>query len=125
MKLVVAIVQPFKLEEVEDALKEAGVAGMTITRLRVLGTKKGIRSFIAAPNMRSSSFQRRKSRLRFPPALVDKVVDAIVKSARTGQIGDGKIFVTDIEETLRIRTGESGSSTLTQVLGMARGGAKS
>ncbi len=112
MKLVVAIVQPFKLEEVEDALKEAGVAGMTITEVKGFGHQKGHKEFYRGAEYEVSFIPKAKVEMAVPASLVDKVVDAIVKSARTGQIGDGKIFVTDIEETLRIRTGESGSAAL-------------
>ena len=112
MKLVVAIIQPFKLGEVEDALKEAGVAGMTITEVKGFGLQKGHREFYRGAEYEVSFIPKAKVEIAVPASLVDKVVDAIVKSARTGQIGDGKIFVTDIEETLRIRTGESGSTAL-------------
>jgi nitrogen regulatory protein P-II 2 len=112
MKLVVAIVQPFKLEEVEDALKELGVAGMTITGVKGFGLQKGHTEFYRGAEYEVSFIPKVKVEIAVPASLVDKVVDAIVKSARTGQIGDGKIFITDIEETLRIRTGETGSAAL-------------
>jgi len=112
MKLVVAIVQPFKLEEVEDALKEAGVAGMTITEVRGFGLQKGHKEFYRGAEYEVSFIPKVKVEIAVPASLVDKVVDEIVKSARTGQIGDGKVFVTDIEETLRIRTGETGNAAL-------------
>jgi nitrogen regulatory protein P-II 2 len=112
MKLVVAIIQPFKLEEVRDALTEAGVAGMTVTEVKGFGHQKGHTEFYRGVEYAVSFIPKVKVEVAVPASLVDKVVDAIVKSARTGQIGDGKIFVADIEHTLRIRTGESDNAAL-------------
>ena len=112
MKLVVAIIQPFKLEEVRDALTEAGVAGMTVTEVKGFGHQKGHTEIYRGAEYAVSFVPKMKVEVAVPASLVDKVVDAIVKSARTGQIGDGKIFVTDIEHTLRIRTGETDNAAL-------------
>jgi nitrogen regulatory protein P-II 2 len=112
VKLVVAIVQPFKLEAVKDALKEVGVAGMTITEVRGYGHQKGHTEIYRGAEYEVSLLPKTKVEVAVPANFVDNVVEAIVKSARTGRIGDGKIFVTDIEQTLRIRTGETGNAAL-------------
>ena len=112
MKLVVAIIQPFKLEEVRDALTEAGVAGMTVTEVKGFGHQKGHTEIYRGAEYAVSFVPKVKVEVAVPASLVDRVIDAIVKSARTGQIGDGKIFVTDIEHTLRIRTGETDNAAL-------------
>ena len=106
------IIQPFKLEEVRDALTEAGVAGMTVTEVKGFGHQKGHTEIYRGAEYAVSFVPKVKVEVAVPASLVDKVVDAIVKSARTGQIGDGKIFVTDIEHTLRIRTGETDNAAL-------------
>ena len=112
MKLVVAVVQPFKLEAVKNALKEVGVAGMTITEVRGYGHQKGHTEIYRGAEYAVSLLPKAKVEIAIPANFVDKVVDAIEKSARTGRIGDGKIFVTGIEQTLRIRTGETGNAAL-------------
>jgi nitrogen regulatory protein P-II 2 len=112
VKLVVAVVQPFKLEAVKNALKEVGVAGMTITEVRGYGHQKGHTEIYRGAEYAVSLLQKAKVEIAVPANFVDKVVDAIEKSARTGRIGDGKIFVTGIEQTLRIRTGETGNAAL-------------
>jgi nitrogen regulatory protein P-II 2 len=112
MKLVVAIIQPFKLEDVRDALTQAGVAGMTVTEVRGFGHQKGHTEIYRGAEYAVSFIPKLKIEVAIPASLVNSVVDAIVRSARTGQIGDGKIFVTDIEHTLRIRTGETDDAAL-------------
>jgi nitrogen regulatory protein P-II 2 len=112
VKLVVAVVQPFKLEAVKNALKEVGVAGMTITEVRGYGHQKGHTEIYRGAEYAVSLLPKAKVEIAVPANFVDKVVDAIEKSARTGRIGDGKIFVTGIEQTLRIRTGETGNAAL-------------
>jgi|ERR1700739_4424304 nitrogen regulatory protein P-II 2 len=92
MKLVLAIVQPFKLEEVEDALKEAGVAGMTVTEAKGFALQKGHTEFYRGAEYEVSFIPKAKVEVAVPASLVDKVVGAIVKSARTGQIGDGRFL---------------------------------
>ena len=111
MKKIEAVIKPFKLDEVKDALHEAGVSGITVTEAKGFGRQKGIPSFTEAPNMSWISCQgeaggggRRRAGRR--------VVEAIAAAARTGRIGDGKIFVSPIEEALRIRTGERGTDAI-------------
>jgi nitrogen regulatory protein P-II 2 len=112
MKLVVAIIQPFKLDEVRDALTEAGVAGMTVSEVKGFGHQKGHTEIYRGAEYAVNFIPKLKIEVAIPAGLVDTVVDAIVKSARTGQIGDGKIFVADIERALRIRTGEIDDAAL-------------
>jgi nitrogen regulatory protein P-II 2 len=110
MKLVVAIVQPFKLDEIRTALIEAGVAGMTVSEVKGFGHQKGHTEIYRGAEYAVNFIP--KIEVAIPAGLCDTVVDAIVKSARTGQIGDGKIFVADIERALRIRTGETDNAAL-------------
>ena len=110
MKLVVAIIQPFKLDEVRNALTQIGVRGMTITEVEGFGNQKGHKETYRGAAV--TFVPKVQIEVAVPASLVDNVVDAIVTSARTGQIGDGKIFVTDIDRATRIRTGETDDSAL-------------
>jgi nitrogen regulatory protein P-II 2 len=112
MKLVVAIIQPHKLEEVRDALTQVGVAGMTISEVKGFGHQKGHTEIYRGAEYVVSFVPKVKVEVAVPASLVDSVVDAIVMSARTGQIGDGKIFVASIDHTTRIRTGETDDAAL-------------
>ena len=112
MKLVVAIVQPFKIEEIRAALIEAGAAGMTVSEVKGFGHQKGHTEIYRGAEYAVNFIPKLKIEVAIPASLVDTVVDAIMKSARTGQIGDGKIFVADIEHALRIRTGETDNAAL-------------
>ena len=112
MKFVVAIVQPFKLDEIRNALIEVGVAGMTVSEVKGFGHQKGHTEIYRGAEYAVNFIPKLKIEVAIPANLVDTVVDAIVKSARTGQIGDGKIFVVDIERALRIRTGETDDAAL-------------
>ncbi len=112
MKLVVAIIQPFKLEEVRDALTDVGVAGMTVTEVKGVGRQKGHTEIYRGAEYAGSFVPKVKIEVAVPASLVDRVVDAIVRSARSGQIGDGKIFVAGIDRTMRIRTGETDDEAL-------------
>jgi nitrogen regulatory protein P-II 2 len=112
MKLVVAIVQPFKIEEIRAALIEAGAAGMTVSEVKGFGHQKGHTEIYRGAEYAVSFIPKLKIEVAIPASLVDTVIDAIVKAARTGQIGDGKIFVADIERALRIRTGEIDDAAL-------------
>jgi nitrogen regulatory protein P-II 2 len=112
MKLVVAIIQPHKLEEVRDALTQVGVAGMTISEVKGFGHQKGHTEIYRGAEYVVSFVPKVKVEVAVPASLVDSVVDAIVMSARTGQIGDGKIFVAGIDHTTRIRTGETDDAAL-------------
>ncbi|HUB63091.1 MAG TPA: P-II family nitrogen regulator [Methylocella sp.] len=112
MKLVVAIIQPFKLEDVRDALTQAGVAGMTVTEVKGFGHQKGHTEIYRGAEYAVSFIPKIKVEVAVPSPLVGNVVDALLKSARTGQIGDGKIFVVGIDRTVRIRTGETDDAAL-------------
>ena len=112
MKLVVAIIQPFKLEEVRNALTQIGVRGMTITEVEGFGNQNGHKETYRGAEYAVTFVPKVQIEVAVPASLVDNVVDAIVRSARTGQIGDGKIFVTDIDRATRIRTGETDDSAL-------------
>ena len=106
MKLVVAIIKPFKLEEVRDALTLVGVLGMTVTELKGYGRQKGHTQFFKGAEYTASFLPKVKIEVVVAPDMLDQVLNAVKSGARTGQIGDGKIFVTNIEQALRIRTGE-------------------
>jgi nitrogen regulatory protein P-II 2 len=106
MKIVMAIIKPFKLEEVRDALTALGVHGMTVTEVKGYGRQKGHTEIYRGAEYAVSFLPKIKLEVAVDGPLVDKVVDAISGAARTGQIGDGKIFVTGIEKAIRIRTGE-------------------
>lgn len=112
VKLVIAIIQPFKLEEVRNALTEVGVTGMTVTEVRGFGHQKGHTEIYRGAEYTVNFIPKLKIEVAIRADVVDAVIDAIVKSARTGQIGDGKIFVTNIERALRIRTGETDNAAL-------------
>ena len=106
MKLVSAIIKPFKLEEVRDALTLVGVLGMTVTELKGYGRQKGHTQFFKGAEYTASFLPKVKVEVVVAPDMLDRVVETVANSARTGQIGDGKIFVTDIQQAVRIRTGE-------------------
>jgi nitrogen regulatory protein P-II 2 len=112
MKLVVAIIQPFKLDEVQDALTQVCVAGMTVTEVKGFGHQKGHTEIYRGAEYAVTFIPKFKVDVAVPANLVDRVVDAIVRSARTGQIGDGKIFISGIDSTVRIRTGEIDEAAL-------------
>ena len=113
MKLVAAIIQPFKLDDVRAALTQVGVSGMTITEVQGFGNQKGHTEIYPGGVEYGVSFLPKvQIEVAVPTGLVDRVVDAISRSARTGQIGDGKIFVSSISSTMRIRTGETDDAAL-------------
>ena len=112
MKLVIAIIQPFKLEVVRNALMQIGVRGMTITEVEGFGNQKGHTEIYRGTEYAATFLPKVQIEVAVPARHVDNVVDAIVSSARTGQIGDGKIFVTDIDRATRIRTGEIDDAAL-------------
>ena len=112
MKLVIAIIKPFKLDEVRDALTAIGVHGMTITEVKGYGRQKGHTEIYRGAEYAVNFLPKIRVEVAVPTDRVSKVVDAIVGAAKTGQIGDGKIFVTNIEQTIRIRTGETGEEAL-------------
>jgi nitrogen regulatory protein P-II 1 len=108
MKLVTAIVKPFKLDDVKDALKAAGITGMTVSEVRGFGRQGGHTETYRGAEYQIDFVPKAKIELVLDDALVDRAVDVIVESARTGKIGDGKIWVTDIGRLVRIRTGDEG-----------------
>jgi len=107
MKLITAIIKPFKLEEVRTALTELGLQGMTVTEVKGYGRQKGHTEIYRGAEYAVSFLPKIKIEVVVSSATMDKALEAIQKSAKTGQIGDGKIFVSPIEHTVRIRTGES------------------
>jgi nitrogen regulatory protein P-II 2 len=112
MKLVIAIIKPFKLDEVRDALTAIGVHGMTITEVKGYGRQKGHTEIYRGAEYAVNFLPKIRVEVAVPSDRVDKVTDAIIQSAKTGQIGDGKIFVTPIEHAVRIRTGETDANAL-------------
>jgi len=112
MKIVMAIIKPFKLDEVRDALTAIGVHGMTVTEVKGYGRQKGHTEIYRGAEYAVSFLPKVKIEVAVDTALVDKTVDAITAAAKTGQIGDGKIFVSPIEHTVRIRTGEADENAL-------------
>jgi len=112
VKLVTAVVKPFKLDEVKEALKDAGVLGMTITEARGFGRQRGHTEVYRGAEYQVDFVPKVHVEVIVDDALVDRTVDAIVRSAQTGTIGDGKIWVTNVGSLYRIRTGESGPEAL-------------
>ena len=112
MKLVVAIIKPFKLDEVRQALTAIGVHGMTVTEVKGYGRQKGHTEIYRGAEYVVNFLPKLRIEIAVSSDLADKAVDVIQSSARTGQIGDGKIFVTPIDHALRIRTGETDSDAL-------------
>ncbi|HDL18179.1 MAG TPA: P-II family nitrogen regulator [Bacteroidetes bacterium] len=112
MKKIEAIIKPFKLDEVKEALIEAGVKGITISEVRGFGRQKGHTELYRGSEYRIDFLPKIKLEIAAPEELVDKIVDVITETARTGEIGDGKIFISSLEDVLRIRTGESGKDAL-------------
>ena len=112
MKKIEAIVKPFKLDEVKDALNEIGVTGMTISEVKGFGRQKGHKEIYRGAEYQVDFIPKIKIDLVVDAALSDKVVSAIAQSANTGKIGDGKIFVLTVEQAIRIRTGESGKDAV-------------
>ena len=112
MKLIVAIIKPFKLDEVRQALTEIGVHGMTVTEVKGYGRQKGHTEIYRGAEYAVSFLPKIKLEIAVPASLVDAVVAAIQDHARTGQIGDGKIFVMPLAHAVRIRTGETDSDAL-------------
>jgi len=107
MKLVIAVIKPFKLEEVRDALTAIGVHGMTVTEVKGYGRQKGHMEIYRGAEYAVNFLPKVRIEVAVPSDQADKVVEAIGVSAKTGQIGDGKIFVTPIDQAVRIRTGET------------------
>jgi len=112
MKLVIAIIKPFKLEEVRDALAELGMQGMTVSDVRGFGRQKGQTEIYRGAEYTTSLIPKIKIELVVTDALAPRVVETIQQVAATGAIGDGKLFVIDVEQAVRIRTGETGDAAL-------------
>lgn len=112
MKIVGAIIKPFKLESVKDALVEIGVHGMTVTEVKGLGRQKGNKETYRGAEYTTDFVPKVKIEVLVEDNLVPRVIETIMLSARTGSIGDGKIFVSDLSTLARIRTGETGASAL-------------
>jgi nitrogen regulatory protein P-II 1 len=108
MKMIEAIIKPFKLEEVKEALQEAGLQGVTVTEAMGYGRQKGHTEFYRGAEYVVNFLPKLKIEIVLGDDLVEKAVEAIRRAAQTGRIGDGKIFVSNIEDVIRIRTGESG-----------------
>ena len=112
MKLIIAIIKPFKLEEVKSGLSEIGVEGMTVTEVKGFGRQKGHTEIYRGSEYTVDFLPKVKIEIALPDELVAKAVDAIVKGAKTGKIGDGKILVSPIDDVIRIRTGERGDTAV-------------
>ena len=112
MKLIKAIIKPFKLEEVKDALAEIGVEGMTVSEVKGFGRQKGHTEIYRGSEYTVDFLPKIKLEIVVDDDELDKILDAIVNSAQTGKIGDGKLFVIPVEQSVRIRTGEQGKAAL-------------
>jgi nitrogen regulatory protein P-II 2 len=112
MKFVTAIIKPFKLDDVRDALAEVGVQGVTVTEVKGFGRQKGHTELYRGAEYVVDFLPKVKLEVAIDTKQLDRVIEAIVKAARTDKIGDGKIFVTDLEQVTRIRTGETGKDAL-------------
>jgi nitrogen regulatory protein P-II 2 len=112
MKIVMAVIKPFKLEEVRDALTSIGVHGLTVTEVKGYGRQKGHTEIYRGAEYAVSFLPKLKIEVAVTADMVDRVIDAIVAAARTGQIGDGKIFVFGLDTAVRIRTGEKDDDAL-------------
>lgn len=112
MKLVTAIIKPFRLDDVRNALSEVGIQGMTVSEVKGFGRQRGHTELYRGAEYVVDFLPKAKIEVAVADDRVDEVTEAIVNSARTGKVGDGKIFVTELEQVLRIRTGETGDSAL-------------
>ena len=112
MKMVTAIVKPFKLDEVREALSAIGVQGVTVTEVKGFGRQKGHTELYRGAEYVVDFLPKVKIEVAVDDAIVDRVIEAIENAARTGKIGDGKIFVSSLEQVVRIRTGETGKDAL-------------
>jgi nitrogen regulatory protein P-II 2 len=112
MKLITAIIKPFKADDVREALSELGVSGMTLTEVKGFGRQKGHTELYRGAEYVIDFLPKVKLEIAVSDELSDQVVEAICKAANSGQIGDGKIFVSNLEQTIRIRTGENGNDAL-------------
>lgn len=112
MKIVTAIIKPFKLDDVREALGEIGIKGMTVTEVKGFGRQKGHTELYRGAEYQVEYLPKVKLEIAIEEDKVDQLVEAISNAAKTGKIGDGKIFITSLENVIRIRTGESGATAL-------------
>ena len=112
MKLISAIIKPFKLDDVRESLAEVGVSGITVSEVKGFGRQKGHTELYRGAEYVVDFLPKVKIDVAIDDDMLDEVIEAITEAARTGKIGDGKIFVTELEQIVRIRTGESGSEAL-------------
>lgn len=112
MKLISAIIKPFKLDEVRQAISDVGVQGVTVTEVRGFGRQRGHTEIYRGAEYVVEFVPKTKIEIAVDDSLADQVIEAIMNSAKTGKVGDGKIFVCDLEQVVRIRTGERGSSAI-------------
>ena len=112
MKQVTAIIKPFKLEEVRESLADVGVSGLTVTEVKGFGRQKGHTELYRGAEYVVDFLPKVKVEAAVPDSLVERAIEAITRAARTGKIGDGKIFVCAVEQVVRIRTGETGDSAI-------------
>ncbi|WP_397542585.1 P-II family nitrogen regulator [Roseovarius salis] len=112
MKLIIATIKPFKLEDVREALTEIGVRGMMVTEIKGFGAQSGHTEIYRGAEYAVNFVPKIKLEVAVSDAMVDQVLDAIAKTARTGKIGDGKIFVLDLQQAMRVRTGETNEDAL-------------
>lgn len=112
MKMLTAIIKPFKLDAVREALADMGVQGMTVTEVRGFGRQKGHTELYRGAEYTVDLLPKIKLEVALPEDMVDQAIEAIQSAAKTGQIGDGKIFISTLEQTVRIRTGETGDGAV-------------
>ena len=112
MKLIMAVIKPFRLDDVRDALSEIGIKGMTVTEVKGFGRQKGHTELYRGAEYTVDFLPKIKLEVAVPSDLVDRVIESITTAAQTDKIGDGKIFVSEIEQVIRIRTGETGPEVL-------------
>jgi nitrogen regulatory protein PII len=112
MKKIEAIVRPFRIDDIREALAEIGVKGMTLTEVKGYGRQKGHTELYRGSEYQIDFLPKIKLEVVVSDKVVDKVVDTIIKAAKTGQVGDGKIFISDVQDAVRVRTGESGEAAL-------------
>jgi nitrogen regulatory protein P-II 1 len=112
MKKIEAIIRPFRIDDIREALAEIGIKGMTLTEVKGYGRQKGHTELYRGSEYQIDFLPKLKIEVVVPDALADKVVDTIIKAAKTGQVGDGKIFISPVEDAVRVRTGESGEDAL-------------
>jgi nitrogen regulatory protein P-II 1 len=112
VKKIEAVIKPFKLDEVREALSEVGITGLTVTEVKGFGRQKGHTELYRGAEYVVDFLPKIKVEVIVPAAIVEQAIEAIIKSARTGKIGDGKIFVSTVEQVIRIRTGETGEEAV-------------